>query len=187
MARGSFRPPEGLKFLLEGVELGRSITRDVATPQDRLNPEFRPTVYLENVEAAPLKWRIAEPARREGPPRPPSPGYLFPSRYVGERIRITNEQIRGAKRIGIQFGYGPWCGTVGVRDCEGRLVGVHELYMNRPATFPQYLEIDLPVASRDPYLFLEALAPTPGGHELRIPIQKLMIFNDTPQISLGAE
>lgn len=163
------------RTLIAGADLRRAMAPVVATPQDQILMERVPSEYLENAEAGPVKWRLANPQRRIGG-RPPSEAILFPARHVGERAIVRHESIRGAHRIGIQFAYGPWCGTVAVRDCEGRLAAVQELYMNRDATFPQYTQIDLVVPSRDPWIYLEALAPSPGGLEVRIPVVRVLVL-----------
>src|SRR5690606_33183110 len=103
---------------------------------------------------------------------------VYPARYIGERVAIEHPKLQGARFLGIQFTYGPWNGLVGVRDCEGRLVAAQNLYMDKDVTFPQWTWIALPVANRDPWIYLEALGPAPAGLEPRFAIQKVMVVDE---------
>lgn len=171
---GHFEPPEML-FLLEGEDLKQSISYDVATPQDRILMEQRRAPFLENAEAAPVGFALASaphrPRRNEG-----AHGVLFPARRIGERIAINAPPLRGATKVGIQFGYGPWCGVAAVRDSQGRVAGIHELYFRDQVTFPQYLEVNFVQPNRDPTIYIEAYAQSDGGLEARIPIYKVMVL-----------
>ncbi len=175
---GTFELPPATK-ILEGVELRRAMHREVAVPRTHIAPEFRQAELLENVTAGLMHWRIADPPRREHGLRP-SFSFLLPAGNVGERVRIEHESLRGARYIAIQFGFGPWCGRAGVRDCEGRLVAARDLYMNQPRTLPQYTWIALPVPNRDPWIYVEALGTAPGSFGLRFPIQRVMVLREAP-------
>ncbi len=172
--KGEFRMPT-TKFVLEEKELWRSMRTVVSTPQDHIAPELRARKWLENVEDSPLLWQVSDHKYRSDW-MPASYSLLFPARWGGERIAIYDERFIGERYFGIQFGFGPWCGRVGVRDCEGRLVAVQDLYMNVPSVFPQYTWFALPVPSRDGWIYLEALGTSPGSHESRIAVQKVMVF-----------
>ncbi len=175
---GTFELPAASK-VLEGVELRRAMHREVAVPRTHIAPEFRQADLLENITAGLMRWRVADPPHRDHRLRS-SLSLLFPAANVGERIRIEHESLRGARYIAIQFGFGPWCGRAGVRDCEGRLVAVRDLYMNKPRILPQYTWVILPVPNRDPWIYLEALGPAPGSFETRIPVHRVMVLREEP-------
>ncbi|MEO8377658.1 MAG: hypothetical protein ABI579_08295, partial [Candidatus Sumerlaeota bacterium] len=174
-APGQYQMPRSA-VTLAGNELRDAIRLVVATPQDQINPEFRRAAFLENVEAGAMNWRFAEESRRGGM-LTELPSYVFPARRTGERIAIHDPRFVGKRFFGIQFGYDPMSAIVGVRDCEGRLAAVDSLYMNKPATFPQFLWVALPVPSRDGWIYLEALGTPAGSYEQRISLQRVMVFN----------
>lgn len=182
MPPGVFHIPRGAVSLF-GAELIERLHLVVATPQDQVGPEQRPAEFLENVEAGRMIWRIADPAPRADSLNA-SPSFIIPFRRTGERIEIRDERFIGKRTFGFQFGYDPWSGVVGIRDCEGRLVATQNLYMNKPATFPQMLWVSLPVPSRDGWLYLEAMGTAPGGFEQRISLQRVMVFSDEDQKAL---
>ena len=175
-APGQYQMPHAAVTLV-GRSLREAIRLVVATPQDQINPELRRAAFLENVEAGPLKWRFADEARRPAL-LSELPSFVFPARRTGERIAIHDSRFVGKRFFGIQFGYDPMSGIVGVRDCEGRLAAVDSLYMNKPATFPRFLWVALPKESRDGWIYLEALGLPPGSFEQRISIQRVMAFNE---------
>ncbi len=173
---GRFSMPDAVVMLV-GNELRERVRLVVSTPQDQINPELRRAAFLENVEAGRMEWKLAAEPRRKDLLNQ-SASLVFPARRTGERMAIHDERFVGKRYFGFQFGYDPWSGIVGVRDCEGRLVGVQNLYMNQPATFPQYLWVALPVPSRDGWIYLEALGQPAGSFEQRIALQRVMVFKE---------
>lgn len=173
MPEGTFHMPEG-KLLLSGNDLVERIEIVSSTPADRLNPHFREAGFLENVEAGPLTWRLADPPRREGGMRP-SVSYEFQARHIGSRLMIRDERIAGERFFGFELGFGPMCGTVAIRDCEGRPAAVVDTWMNRPVSLPQWVWVALERPSRDGFIYLESLGPAPGSLEQRIVLQKFLI------------
>lgn len=173
MPEGTFHMPEG-KLLLSGNDLVERIEIVSSTPADRINPHFREAGFLENIEAGPLTWRLADPPRRQGGMRP-SVSYEFQARHIGSRIMIRDERIAGERFFGFELGFGPMCGTVAIRDCEGRLAAVVDTWLNQPVSLPQWVWVALERPSRDGFIYLESLGPAPGSLEQRIVLQKFLI------------
>lgn len=168
-----FRHP-GAKAILQGNGLRPMLETLAAAPPEKINPHFRNAEYLENIEAGPLQWRIAETPYREGALRP-SHSFAFRSEHIGTRLILRDERIKGERFFGFEFGYGPTGARVGIRDCEGRLVHVQDLFLNKPRTVPQWTWVALPGPSRDPFLYLEVLGVPPGSLGEEIILQKFMI------------
>lgn len=174
-------PPN--KALIDKKDLADKVKVVMGMPDGGTSPHLRPAGFLENVEAGPLKWRFAE--------KPYRPGFLRPSRsvelrarHVGSRIAIFSEKIVGERFFGFEFGYGPECGTVAVRDCEGRLVAIQDLYLPQPCALPQWTWVALPVPSRDGWIYLEVLDTPPGSIGANIPLQKLIIVEDLKDMEI---
>ncbi len=165
------------RAMLSGNALRLAMRLVMNAPDEQIEPLLRPADFLENVEAGPLGWRLAEPPRR-GAWLKPSHSMEFRARHTGSRIAIHDDRIKGARFFGFEFGYGPRGGTVGVRDCEGRLVAVQDLWLPQDRALPQYTWVALPFESRDGWIYLESLGPTPGGLEQHIALQKFFIFED---------
>lgn len=163
--------------VLMGPALRAAMEIVSAMPTEGIDPHLRPADYLENVEAGPMRWRLSDPPTR---PRilAASVSYSFRAEHTGSRIRITDPRITGRQFLGFEFGFGPECGTVGIRDCEGRLVAVQDLYLNEPRALPQWTWVALPTPSRDGWVYLEAMGRPPGSQAMHIPLQKFMIVND---------
>ncbi len=165
------------KALVAKNDLREKIRVVSGTPAEGINPHFRRAGFLENIESGPMVWRLAEEPRRDGTLKP-SHSFEFRSEHIGARIAIHDERIIGERFFGFEFGYGPFCGTVAIRDCEGRLLAVQDLFMTEPRAFPQWTWVASPVPSRDGWIYLEVIGRPPGSLGNRIVLQKLLIGTD---------
>lgn len=169
------------RAMIRGEELFRATKIESAFPGDAVDRVVIGTEFLENVEEGPLRWRIASPPYRTTGFRPAIEVTRFTTDVTGARLSINHPGIRGAQHFGIQFGHGPWSGRVGVRDADGRLMGVWDLAMPWPVNFPQYVWFAAPVPSRETYLLIETMGGAPGGESQHVLIERFMILDGEPE------
>lgn len=176
MPREAFHLPR-CRLLLQKKRLREAMEVAVGGNNEQIDPVFRPANYLENVQAGNLIWRFADPPRRY-PNLVPSHSFEFLASHIGSRIKITDPKLAGVQFIGIEFGYGPDCGRVGIRDCEGRLVVIQDLFLPKTASVPQWTWISLPYPNRDGWIYLESLGEAPCSLGQKIALQKVMVVGN---------
>ncbi len=169
---GTFRFT-GIRAHVAGSDLLRRLHVAVGPPGLPLEPRLRPATFLENIDAGPLRWQFARPLRREGN-LPPARTIVLAPPAAGTRIALHDDRIAGHQFFGFEFGYGPRGARVAIRDCEGRLVAVHDTFLPAEVALPHYLWVALPFPSRDPWIYLEVLGPAPASHGLQLALQKVL-------------
>jgi hypothetical protein len=127
--------------------------------------------WLENVEAWPLGFRVADEARR----RDPLVGADVLVAHAGE-IELHHPSLKGATRIALRLGHGPRCGYVWVRDAAGNTLGATDQSMNRRVVLPRLVEFALPAPNPEGLITLAGDGRAPGSHGSQIVVESLLVL-----------
>lgn len=126
--------------------------------------------WLENVEAWPLGFRVADEARRKDP----LVGADVLIARAGE-IELRHPSLKGATRIALRLGHGPRCGYVLVEDAARNVLGAENAFMNTRVVLPRIVEFALPAPNPDGSLTLRG-AEAPGSHGNQIVVESLLVL-----------
>ena len=174
---GQFQMPphQGLiggEFLLHAVRI------DTGLASETLTAEQLPFDFLHNVEPSARGFQRRVENRRPGAEEQESVYTLtLPASVAGARLRIQDERLRGRTQVAVQLAMGPECGVVAIRDCEGRLAGVADQWLDESVAIPQLLHVRFEVPSRDDWFFLETVAPGHGGR-YHVGLQRVLILDE---------